>query len=141
MAELKTQPHEGDVDAFLDRIENERQRNDARTVRRLMAEVTGEEATMWGPSMVGFGGYHYRYASGREGEWFKVGFAPRKQNLTLYMMSGFDGYEQLLERLGKHRTGKSCLYIRRLEDIDVEVLCKLVASSVEHIDATYPSDG
>lgn len=141
MAELKTQPHDGDVDAFLDKIEDERRREDARTIRHLMAEVTGEKAQMWGPSMVGFGRYHYRYASGREGDWFKVGFSPRKQNLSLYLMSGFDGYEDLLERLGKHSTGKACLYVKRLEDIDTEVLARLVARSIEHIESTYPDDG
>lgn len=140
MAELKTQPHEGDVDEFLDAIEDERRREDARAVRRLMGDVTGEKAQMWGPSIVGFGRYHYRYASGREGDWFKVGFSPRKQNLSLYIMSGFDGYEDLLERLGKHSTGKSCLYVRRLDDVDTDLLASLIQRSIEHIESTYPAD-
>lgn len=141
MAELKTQPHDGDVDAFLDGIENERRREDARAIRRLMADVTGEKAQMWGPSMVGFGRYHYRYASGREGDWFKVGFSPRKQNLTLYIMSGFDGYEDLLDGLGKHTTGKACLYVKRLDDVDTDVLTRLIERSLAHIESTYPDEG
>lgn len=140
MAELKTQPHDGDVDAFLDAIEDERRREDARALRRLMADVTDEKAQMWGPSMVGFGRYHYRYATGREGDWFKVGFSPRKQNLSLYIMSGFDGYEDLLEGLGKHSTGKACLYVKRLDDVDTDVLARLVARSIEHIESTYPDE-
>lgn len=141
MAELKTQPHAGDVDAFLNAIEDERRREDARAIRRLMADVTGEKAHMWGSSIVGFGRYHYRYASGREGDWFKVGFSPRKQNLALYLMSGFDGYGDLLEGLGKHTTGKACLYVKRLDDIDTDVLARLIEKSLEHIESTYPDEG
>lgn len=91
---------------------------------------------MWGDSMIGFGSYHYKYASGREGEWFLVGFAPRKQNLTLYIMAGFEQYDALMARLGKHSTGKSCLYIKRLADIDQAVLRELVSQSVAHMRAT-----
>ena len=98
-----------------------------------MEEVTGEKAVMWGDSIVGFGTYHYVYASGREGDWPVTGFAPRKQALTLYIMSGFDQYDELLARLGKHSTGKSCLYIKRLSDVDVDVLRELVAESVAHM--------
>ena len=101
MSELKTQKHDGSVAAFLNSVENERKRSDSFTLLELMQEVTGAEAAMWGSSIVGFGSYHYTYASGREGDWFVAGFAPRKQNLTLYIMAGFDGYETLLARLGK----------------------------------------
>ncbi len=138
MAELKTQRNEDDVDAFLDAIDDERRRADAKAIREMMAEVTGDAGAMWGGSIVGFGSYHYTYASGREGDWFKVGFSPRKQNLTLYIMSGFDAYEPMLGRLGKHSTGKSCLYVKRLEDIDSDVLRELVEASVRHIEATNP---
>jgi hypothetical protein len=102
-------------------------------VLQLMAEVTGAEPKMWGDSIIGFGNYHYKYASGREGDWFLAGFAPRKQNLTLYIMAGFDGYEALMASLGKYKTGKSCLYIKKLEDVDTAVLKQLIKQSVEHM--------
>jgi hypothetical protein len=137
MAELKTKHNDGDVGAFLDAIEDDRKRADAVRINDLMAEVTGTRGAMWGDSIVGFGTYRYRYASGRQGEWFKVGFSPRKQNLTLYIMSGFDHFDDLLGRLGRYSTGKSCLYVKRLEDVDVDVLRQLVAESVAHIDATH----
>jgi hypothetical protein len=133
MAELKTQPHDGSVEAFLESVENERRREDAFTVLDLMKRVTGEEPVMWGPSIVGFGSYHYKYASGREGDWFVAGFSPRKQNLTIYIMSGFSKHDELMGKLGKHKTGKSCLYINRLDDVDMEVLEELVRASVEHV--------
>jgi hypothetical protein len=99
-----------------------------------MKKVTGKEPEMWGESTVGFGAYHYKYASGREGDWFLTGFSPRAQNLALYIMAGFDQYEALLGRLGKHSTGKSCLYIKKIEDIDADVLEELVKRSVEHME-------
>jgi hypothetical protein len=135
VAELKTQPNEGDVDAFLDTIEDETKREDARRLRALMADATGEQPTMWGTTIVGFGSYHYRYATGREGDWFVAGFAPRKQNLTLYIMDGFDEYEPLLSRLGKHSTAKSCLYVKRLADLDMDVLRDLVERSARQVSA------
>ena len=92
---------------------------------------------MWGKAIVGFGSYHFVYASGREGDWFQVGFAPRKQNITLYIMAGFSRYEELMGRLGKHKTGKSCLYVKRLDDIDRDVLGDLVRSSVAYLVETY----
>ena len=98
-----------------------------------MKEITGEEPVMWGTSIIGFGSYQYKYASGREGEWFLTGFSPRKQNITLYIMSGFDQYDQLLAKLGKYKTGKSCLYINKINDIDTDVLKELVKQSVEHM--------
>lgn len=102
-----------------------------------MTEVTGEEPVLWSGSIVGFGQYHYKYASGREGDWFKVGFSPRKANLTLYFLSGFVGYEDLLSRLGPNKTAKSCLYIKRLDDVDRDVLGEMIKRCVAHIDQTY----
>jgi hypothetical protein len=105
---------------------------------KLMKEVTGEEPVMWGPSIVGYGSYRYEYKSGRTGEWMLVGFAPRKQNLTLYIMPGFEHYESLLSKLGKYSTGKSCLYIKKIEDVDEDVLRELVRQSVEHMKRSNP---
>lgn len=139
MSELKTQPQDGSVEAFLDGIENEGRREDCRAVAQLMREVTGEDPVLWGPSIVGFGSYHYRYESGREGDWFLTGFAPRKTALTLYIMAGFPRFDELMERLGRYRTGKSCLYVNRLDDVDLDVLRELVTRSVEHMRAAYPS--
>ncbi|HSJ35120.1 MAG TPA: DUF1801 domain-containing protein [Acidimicrobiia bacterium] len=136
MAELKTKKHDGDVDAFLAGIEDEAKREDARELRQMMAEVTGDDGAMWGDSIVGFGSYHYRYASGREGDWFEVGFSPRKRNLTVYLVSGFRDRDGLLPRLGKHTTGKACLYLRRLSDVDRDVLRQLVEASVDQTRAS-----
>ncbi|MBK5108165.1 MAG: DUF1801 domain-containing protein [Anaerolineales bacterium] len=101
-----------------------------------MKEVTGVEPIMWGDSIIGFGSYHYKYASGREADWFLTGFSPRVQNLTLYIMDGFDEYDALLGKLGKHSTGKSCLYVKRLENIDLDILREMVEKSVAHMQAT-----
>jgi len=136
MAELKTQPNEQNVEDFLNAVESETKRQDSFTILELMKQETGAEPIMWGDSIVGFGTYKYKYASGREGEWLVTGFSPRKQNLTLYIMSGFDEYDNLLNKLGKHSTGKSCLYIKKLEDVDQDVLRELVSKSVEHMKET-----
>jgi len=133
MAELKTRKNDAKVEDFLDTVEDEKRRTDSFAILDLMRRVTGEEPSMWGPSIVGFGSYHYKYASGREGDWMKVGFAPRKQSLTLYIMSGFDRFDELMSRLGKHSTGKSCLYIRRLEDVDMSILEELIRESVAQV--------
>lgn len=130
-AENKTRATEASVAAFLDAVEPERRRDDARAVDEMMKRVTGEKPKLWGPSIVGYGDAHYKYASGREGDWFKVGFSPRKTNLVLYIMPGFSDYGSLLQRLGKHKTGKSCLYINKLADIDMAVLEELVATSID----------
>ena len=129
MSELKTKKNEASVEGFLKSVENEKRREDSFVVLDLMKEVTGEKPTMWGTSIVGFGSYHYKGASGREGDWMKVGFSPRKQNMTLYIMDGFGSYDSLLDKLGKYKTGKSCLYINKLEDVDQTVLRKLVKQS------------
>jgi hypothetical protein len=133
MAELKTQPNQEEVQAFLETIEDEKKRADAFEILQLMQEATGEEAVMWGDKIVGFGKYHYKYASGREGDWFLVGFSPRKQNLSVYIVAGFDEYEDLMSRLGKHKTGKSCLYIKRMADVDRDVLKELIRQSAEQV--------
>lgn len=131
MAELKTKKTKASVTAFLDKITDEQRRNDCQTVLNLMKQATGEEPKMWGSSIVGFGTYHYRYASGREGEWPIIGFSPRKTDLTLYIMPGFEKFESLLAKLGNYKTGKSCLYIKKLDDVEIPVLKKLIATSVE----------
>lgn len=137
MAELKTKPSDDSVRDFIAAIENEDRRRDCQAVLEIMQEATGERPRIWGSGMVGFGSYHYKYASGREGDWFLTGFAPRKNDLTLYIMPGFDRFEALMKKLGKHKTGKSCLYIKRLSDIDPAVLKKLVADSVVHMRQQY----
>ena len=131
MTEAKTRPTEQDVEQFLDGVADERQRRDCRAVAALMREVTGAEPRMWGDSIVGFGSYHYRYASGREGDWLLTGFSPRKQNLTLYLSYGVEQHGDLLARLGKHKVGKACLYLKRLDDVDQEALRELIRRSVE----------
>jgi hypothetical protein len=130
MAELKTQVNDANVEEFLGNVENEKRRQDALAVLDLMKKVTGEEPKMWGDSIVGFGSYRYKYANGREGDWPVTGFSPRKQNLTVYIMPGFERYDELMQSLGKHKTGKSCLYINKLEDVDMDVLAELVKQSV-----------
>jgi hypothetical protein len=131
MAELKTRPETTSVPAFLASIADESRRRDCEAIAALMQEVTGAEPVMWGTSMVGFGQYHYKYDSGREGDWMLVGFSPRKKDITLYLMAGFERFPDLMQRLGKHKTGKSCLYVRKLDDVDSDVLRKLVRSSVD----------
>ena len=137
---MKTTPTTASVDAFLDALDDAAKQHDSKAVAAMMTEVTGAPATMWGPSIIGFGNYHYRYASGREGDFFETGFAPRKRALTLYIMAGFSQYEALLGRLGKFTTGKSCLYVKRLADVDMGVLRELVAHSVAAIRLKYPSE-
>ena len=139
MAELKTQRNKASVNAFLNSVENPQRRKDAKTVLGLMKELTGLKPEMWGTSIVGFGTYHYKYASGREGDFMLVGFSPRKQNLTLYIMPGFERYPSLMKKLGKHSTGKSCLYINKLEDVDLSVLSDLIKSSVKYMNDKYNS--
>mgnify|MGYP002623800706 CR=1 FL=1 len=137
MAELKTQPTGASVRAFLDGIEDERKRRDAKAVARIMKRVTGEPPKMWGPSIVGYGSYHYVYDSGREGDFMLAGFSPRKQALTLYIMSGFSGHKGLMKKLGRHTTGKSCLYVKTLDDVDLAVLEELIARSVDAVRRRY----
>jgi hypothetical protein len=138
LADLKTQPNDRSVEDFLNRIEDENKRLDSFKLLELMQSVTGEQPRMWGDSIVGFGSYHYRYASGREGDWFLAGFSPRKQSLTLYIMAGFDQYQSLMAGLGRYTTGKSCLYVKKLDDIDYDTLRELVRLSAEHVARTNP---
>ncbi|GAA5221590.1 DUF1801 domain-containing protein [Membranihabitans marinus] len=129
--ELKTKVNDDDVMAFLNAVEPENRRLDALTIHELMTEITQVKGKMWGKSIVGFGKYSYTYASGHSGEWMAIGFSPRKQSLTLYIMPGFDKYEDLLNQLGKHKIGKSCLYINKLDDIDLKVLKMMIQQSYD----------
>lgn len=137
MAELKTKQNSASVATFLNSIEDKQKRADARKIASMMRAATGSRAKMWGTAIVGFGSYHYKYASGREGDWMLVGFSPRKQNLTIYIMPGFKAFDKLMAKLGKHSTGKSCLYIKRLADVDEKVLEKLIAESVQYMRSKY----
>jgi hypothetical protein len=137
VSDIKTQKTGASVEDFLNAVENERRRSDGFRVLEIMRQLSGEEPAMWGPSIVGFGSYTYKYASGRSGDWPVVGFSPRKRNLTLYIMDGFEGYEELLARLGKHKTGKACLYINKLADVDEEVLRELIVQSIAHVKAMH----
>ena len=130
MAEAKTRPTKESVAAFLAAIPDEQRRKDGQAVAKLLREVTGEKPVLWGSNIVGFGTYVYDYADGREGEWPIVGFSPRKSELVVYIMPGFERFADLLARLGKHRTGKSCLYLKKLSDADPAVLKELVSRSV-----------
>ena len=141
MAALKTRPGDASVDRFLDGVDNENRREDARRVVAMMQRVTQEPPRMWGDSIVGFGSYHYRYASGREGDWPLTGLSPAKRHLTLYIMPGFDDYQELLAKLGKHRTGKSGLYVIRLQDVDMPVLMDIIRRSVADMRRRYPQGG
>ena len=134
MSENKTQKNDADVVAFLNTIENEQRRKDSFFLLDLMTEITGEKSKMWGDTIIGFGQYHYVYASGREGDWMKVGFSPRKQALTVYLYNGFEEKQDLLARLGKHKTGKACLYIKKMEDIDLDVLRELIHQTLAEYD-------
>ena len=131
VAEPKTRPDDGDVQAFLAAVTDERRCEDAQDVCALMQEITGEAPVMWGDSIVGFGSRHLRYATGRELDWFIVGLSPRKQSLTLYLMDGFEEHTETLARLGRHTLGRACLYITRLENVDQQVLAELISDSWE----------
>jgi len=133
MAELKTKPTDQSVQAFLNAVEPEQRRADCFKLLELMRQVTQAEPRMWGNSIVGFGDYHYKYASGREGDWFLTGFSPRKQNLTLYIMPGLEQHADLLSHLGKYTTGKGCLYVKRLSDVHLPTLKKLLQASVREL--------
>lgn len=137
MAEQKTKPTKQTVKAFLDKIDDEQVRDDCRVLTDMMAKITGEPPTMWGSSIVGFGKYHYKYESGHEGDSCIAAFSPRKQNLTVYLMPGFSD-DSLLQKLGKHKSSKACLYFKRLDDIDTDVLAKLIQKSVRAVQKLYP---
>lgn len=137
MTKMKTTPTDKNTLNFLNTIENDGKREEAKTIMNLMKKVTGENPKMWGDSIVGFGSYHYKYESGREGDWFLTGFSPRKQNFSIYIMAGFSNYENLMEKLGSYKTGKSCLYVKRLNDIDLNVLTELIRESVQYMKEKY----
>jgi hypothetical protein len=137
MAEQKTKPTAISVQSFLDQVPDESVRDDCQELINIMKKITGEKPKMWGPSIVGFGQYHYKYDSGHEGDACLTGFSPRKQNLTLYVMPGFAESTHLLEKLGKHKAAKGCLYIKRLADVDVEVLKKLIKNTVDYLKKKY----
>jgi hypothetical protein len=140
MAENKTKPTSMSVAAFLNAIDDRERRRDCKKVAAIMRAATGKRAKMWGASIVGYGRYHYKYASGREGDFMITGFSPRAQALTLYIMPGFKQFEPLMKKLGKYKTGKSCLYIKRLSDVDESVLQCLIEGSVRHMRKKYSTD-
>lgn len=133
MAELKTKPTSASVDDFLSSIKDDQVREDCRTIAAVLEDATKSKGEMWGQSIIGFGRYQYNYPNGRSMEWMKAGFSPRKQNIVLYLMSGFDSYEDLLSQLGKHSCGKGCLYVKRLSDLHLPTFKKLVKSSVAKV--------
>ncbi len=139
MAELKTKPTDVSVASFLNGIEDTQRRAECKSLAKMMKKVTGAAPKMWGPSIVGFGKFHYKYASGHEGDICIAGFAPRKAALTVYIMPGFQPFKPLMQKLGKYKTGKGCLYIKRLTDVDTGVLEELVAESVRYMKEKYPA--
>lgn len=140
MAELKTKENKASVKQFIDSVKNISRRKDCLITKKIMQEVTAKRAMMWGDSIVGFGRYHYKYASGREGDSFVTGFSPRKQNFTIYIMPGYTDYQHLLKKIGKHKLGKSCLYVKSLDDIDLDVFKELIATSVEQMKTLYETN-
>ncbi|MCF8462087.1 MAG: DUF1801 domain-containing protein [Flavobacteriales bacterium] len=139
MGELKTKRNDASVVDFLNKVENEKRKADALSMLNLMEEITGHKAEMWGDSIVGFGSYQYKYASGQSGDWPVAGFSPRKTSLTIYVMSGFKEYEDLLLELGKFKASKGCLYINKLEDVNKDVLKKLIALSIQEVKTRFPN--
>lgn len=137
MAELKTKMNEGDIVEFLNGVDDEERRKDCFKLLELFEHLTNEIPIMWGTSIVGFGSYHYKYESGREGDWFLTGFSPRKQNLTIYITAGFREYDDIMKNLGKYTTGSSCLYVKKLSDIDIDRLKTLVEKSVTYVKKRY----
>jgi hypothetical protein len=133
MAEIKTKLNNRSVEKFLDTVKDPQKKADCIAIAAIMKRITGCEPKMWGTSLIGYGSYHYKYASGREGDWPLTGFSPRKQNITMYIMPGFSRYGEYLSKLGRHKTGVSCLYINKLADVDLKILEKIIASSVKHM--------
>ena len=133
MAELKTKERKASVEKFINSVKDDQQREDSFKILKLMKQITKAEPKMWGTSIIGFGNYHYKYASGREGDWFITGFSPRKQSITLYIMADINKYKRLLSKLGKHKSGKGCLYIKKLDGVNVKVLKELITTSVKKL--------
>ncbi len=140
MAENKTQPTDASVIKFLTAVTPEQKRQDAFAILEMMERLSGYTAKMWGDSIIGFGQYHYKYASGREGDFMRIGFSPRKANISLYIIAGFENHQELLDELGKHKTSKSCLYINHLRDIKPKVLEQLIVKELEYMAEKYPDD-
>lgn len=138
MAEIKTKPTPVDTAQFIDAVDNPVRREDAKAVCAMLERVTGEPPKMWGPSIIGFGSYHYRYDSGHEGDMCRLGFSPRRAELVLYVLTDDPGQSEKLARLGKHKTGKSCLYIKKLADVDMGVLEELATDALTYMNARYP---
>jgi len=137
MAELKTKLNDGSVEDFLNTVEDKQKRADSFALLKMMGEISGEPAKMWGKDIVGFGTYHYVYASGREGDWMLSGFSPRKASLSIYLMAGFDQLGNELNALGKHKSSKGCLYVKKLSDIDEKVLRKMIKKSIGIMQKRY----
>ena len=133
MAELKTKERKASVEKFLNSVKDDQKREDSFKILKIMNQITKAEPKMWGKSIIGFGNYHYKYASGREGDWFLTGFSPRKDSLSLYIMAELNKEKDLLSKLGKHKAGKGCLYINKLDDVDMKVLKKLIITSVNKL--------
>lgn len=140
MAELKTRPTTASVTAFIDAIDDKQRKADVKKVAAMMRKATGSRAKMWGGSIVGYGKYRYSNSAGKDFEWMLTGFSPRAQSLSIYIMSGFSGFESLMKKLGKYKTGKSCLYVKRLDDVDEDVLQKLIDASVAKMRKRYDTE-
>ncbi|WP_204115476.1 DUF1801 domain-containing protein [Shimia biformata] len=138
MSDNKTQPTAVDPADFVASVEPQRRRDDARVLLDLFDDVTGFDPVMWGPSIIGYGRYHYRYETGHEGDFLATGFSPRKANLVLYIMPGYQQYDEILARLGKYKLGKSCLYINKLADVDLDVLRELIRTGLDDLDRIWP---
>ena len=138
MSENKTRPTDQNVTDFLSSVEHKIRRADGFALLETMQEITGEDAVLWGTSIVGFGSYHYKYESGREGDFLATGFSPRKANSTIYIMPGYQDFSEILSRLGKHKIGKSCLYINKLSDIDLGVLEELIVAGLKRLKEIHP---
>ena len=137
MAELKTKLNKASVEKFLNSVKDEQKRQDSFKILEMMKKITKEEPKMWGPSIIGFGKYHYKYASGHEGDMCMAGFSPRKEALTIYILPGFEKNKSVMEKLGKYKTGKSCLYIKKLDDVDTNVLRQLISNSYKYMKQKY----
>ena len=137
MAELKTKVNNASVEKFLNAVKDEQKRWDSFKILDMMKKITKEEPKLWGPSIVGFGKYHYKYASGHEGDMCMAGFSPRKEALTIYILPGFEKNKSLMKKLGKYKTGKSCLYIKKLDDVDLNILEKIISGSYKYMLAKY----
>jgi hypothetical protein len=140
MAKNKTTETESSVTDFINAVEDLKRKNDSFELIKLMQNETGFKPKMWGPSIIGFGSYHYKYASGHEGDAPLVGFSPRKDAISLYLYSTFEDKEELLSKFGKHKAGKGCIYIKKIADIDIEILKKMISHSVQNLKKLYPSN-